>query len=369
MTTSSKPNGTQPLSFVKPPSARLLEQGLHELVVDEYGPFVGWEALGGEDDLNIRVTRAHGDVFLKVSWVDDFGFADFQTELTDYLSRQSPELPVPAIIPAISGARSIVSEQLTERPIHLRMTTFLEGRSARGVTLDPMALHAVGQVLARLDGALADLGEDAPNRPTNWNLLAAHDVLADLISENASGREGDSRLWGAVLDDFVATTLPRLAAWPAQLIHNDLNGSNLLLHAPTGEVTGIFDFGDVVSAPRVVDLAVAAAYLIDGSSSASLCRSLSAIVAGYQSHAPLSADEVAIIPEIMRARYAMALALNHARARTSDDPAYVQYVLRNAETSRAKLAVLTDAGSAQLAQEVVDSQTVSRRARHLKDSK
>jgi 4-aminobutyrate aminotransferase-like enzyme len=166
-----------------------------------------------------------------------------------------------------------------------------------------------------------------------------------LIPAKTSERDDDHRLWGAVLEEFVATTLPRLATWPTQLIHNDLNGSNLLLDPATGEVTGLFDFGDVVAAPRIVDLAVAAAYLVDGSSPASLFRSLAAIVAGYQSHTSLDSDEIAVLPEIIKARYAMALALNYARASTSDDPDYVRYVLRNAETSRAKLAALTNHGS------------------------
>jgi hydroxylysine kinase len=356
--------GHQPRSFVKPPSAGLLQEGLRGLVVDQYGPFLSWEALGGEDDLNVRVEKVDGDAFLKLSWVDDHGFADFQTELTDFLSKRVPALPVPAIIPTLSGVRSVVSDQLAERPVHLRMTTFLPGVSARGSTLNTVALTAVGRVLARLDDALAEFEQEVPSRPTNWNLMKAGELLADVIPELAAEREDDQRVWGAVIEDFVATTLPRLAALPAQLIHNDLNGSNLLLDPRTGEVAGLFDFGDVVVGPRAVDLAVAAAYLVDGSSPASLFGSLSAIVAGYQSHTRLGSDEIAIVPEIMKARYAMALALNHARASTSGDPDYVAYVLRNAETSRAKLAALTSPTSARLAHQFVDTQTTPPQERH-----
>jgi 4-aminobutyrate aminotransferase-like enzyme/Ser/Thr protein kinase RdoA (MazF antagonist) len=354
--------GHRPRSFVKPPSPRLLGPEFREFVAEQYGPFLGWQALGGEDDLNLRIERKGADAFLKVSWVDDHGFADFQTELTGFLSSQMPTLPVPAIIPTLSGARSVVGEQFAERPLHLRMTSFLPGVSARGVVMDSTALKRIGRLLARLDGALAELRQAVPSRPTNWNIMTAAELLGDVIPATASERQEDHRVWGAVLDDFVAETLPRLATWPNQLIHNDLNGSNLLLDPVTGEVTGLLDFGDVVEAPRVIDLAVAAAYLVDGSSPASLFASLSAIVAGYQSQSSLSSAEIAIVPEIMKARYAMALALNHARASTSDDPDYVRYVLRNAEPSRTKLAVLTNPLSSRLAHQFRETRTASARA-------
>src|SRR5262245_59605374 len=90
-------------SFAKPPAAALLAGGLRDVVTDHYGPFCDWRALGGEDDLNVRVTRSEDDVFLKVSWTDDPAFVNFQTELTDILSRHAPALPVPSVVPARNG--------------------------------------------------------------------------------------------------------------------------------------------------------------------------------------------------------------------------------------------------------------------------
>jgi 4-aminobutyrate aminotransferase-like enzyme len=326
-------------SFAIPPAAALLAEGLRDVVTHHYGHFRGWSALGGEDDLNVKVTRDRDDLFLKVSWADDPAFAQFQTELIDSLAHHTPALPVPIIVAARNGARAVITEQLADRPVHLRMTTFLPGMSARGTSLDHVALHCVGDVLARLDEALSHVDLDLPVRATNWDILRAGELLTDVIPDLAPAG-GEVRTWAMVLERFVVTTLPQLEALPTQLIHNDLNGSNLLLDAATGQVTGLLDFGDVVVAPSVVDLAVAAAYLVDDSSEDNLIGSLSALVAGYRSRTPLSPDEVALVPEIMMARHAMALALNHARAATSDNPDYIRYVLRNADSSRAKLAVL-----------------------------
>jgi hydroxylysine kinase len=328
-------------SFVTPPPASLGCE-LRRLVSRHYGPVGGWETLGGEDDLNVRVELPAGSAFLKVSWANGSGFADFQTRLICCLSTRTPALPVPAIIPTGDGAQSLVSDEITARPLHLRMTTFLTGASARGMSLSTGTLYAVGLTLARLDQALAELDMEIPDRPTNWNIMDAGSVLADLAPARGTDENAERRAWRAVVERFVDTSLPLVATWPRQVIHNDLNGSNLLLDRETGEVAGLLDFGDVASAPRVVDVAVAAAYLTDGSSVDAYLESLAALIAGYRSHSALSYDEVRVVPEIMKARYALALTLNCARAEASTDAGYIRYVHRNTTTSRAKLALLTD---------------------------
>jgi hydroxylysine kinase len=222
------------------------------------------------------------------------------------------------------------------------MTTLLPGVSARGLALDTSTVHAIGRTLAGLDEALAQVQADLPERPTNWDITTVGEVLTELIPPTVTAGNDDHRAWRDVVERFVGDHLPELATLPTQIIHNDLNGSNLLVDTGTHRVTGLFDFGDVVVAPRVVDLAVAAAYLVDGSSADTYVDSLGAMIAGYRSVAPVTARELELIPEIMKARYAMALLLNSARADTSEDAAYIQYVHRNTATSRAKLALLTE---------------------------
>lgn len=346
--------GPQLQPFAEPPSAEL-EDEFRELVATQYGPVKGWQILGGEEDFNARVERERGPALLKVSWADQYGFADFQTELIDYLSVQVPSLPVPAVIPTLHGARSLVSDRIDHRPLYIRMTTFLPGVSARGKALPFGLLYKIGELLARLDESLAKFPSGVPGRPTNWNIMSAGRVLADLVSAHVADRDEEHRTWGAVLEEFVGTTLPALAKWPAQVIHNDLNGSNLLLDFAAHEVTGLFDFGDVVEAPRIVDLAVAAAYLADGHSTETIFASLASIVGGYQSRSELTPEEVAIVPEIMKARCALALTLNHARAAAAEDPSHAQYVLRNSVHSRTKLAVLIDPAASRMGRRLAET--------------
>jgi Ser/Thr protein kinase RdoA (MazF antagonist) len=282
--------------------------------------------------------------------------------LIDYLSAQSPAMPVPTIIPTFSGARSVTSDQVADRPVHVRMTTFLPGMPARDGVLNAALLFDAGHLLARIDEALVRWEADLPERPSNWNIMDAVSVLDNPVSASTAAHDGDRRFWREVLEEFVNATLPNLREWPRQIIHNDVNGSNLLIDSSRQKITGLLDFGDVALAPRIVDLAVAAAYLVDGSSAEHLASSLMSIVDGYRSYAPLTSSELAVLPEIMRARYAFALTLNHARATEAEDATHIKYVLRNAGPSSRKLAVLSGHDTEDLVRRLIEAPSSDERS-------
>lgn len=332
------------LLFATPPAVTN-EAELHALVSELYGPIQSWFVLPGESDLNVRVALADGVGMLKVSDADGTGFAEFQTRLIEHLSVFRPELPVPRIIRTVDGNLEAVSNRGFDSQVHLRMTTFLPGVSARNVTLSPSLMWSIGATQARLHQAFVSFDTVLPERPTNWDLLAIKDRMV-------TGRQSDSeeqRQWDMILTEFGSTCLPRLRQLPVQFIHNDINGSNLLVDPSATSVTGVFDMGDVSIAPRVVDIGVAGAYLVDDSRLGTLTDSLAALVHGYHSVWPLEPDEVELVPQIMKARYALALTLNSARAEAAHaDPAYVEYVTRNSEGSRRRLAAVLAAPTADL---------------------
>ena len=67
----------------------------------------------------------------------------------------------------------------------------------------------------------------------------------------------------AVLDRFEQRVTPELAAVRAQVVHNDLAPTNVLVD-DTLAVTGITDFGDMTHTALVCDLGVAAADVLSG---------------------------------------------------------------------------------------------------------
>ena len=75
--------------------------------------------------------------------------------------------------------------------------------------------------------------------------------------------ESEARIGTALSRQFRSHALPKLPHLRAQVIHNDLNPHNVLVSPDDHDrIAGIIDFGDMVHAPLINNLAVAAAYQI-----------------------------------------------------------------------------------------------------------
>lgn len=133
-------------------------------------------------------------------------------------------------------------------------------------------------------------------------------------------------------EDWRALAAPRLGKLRRQVIHNDFNPSNILA-AEDGTITGIIDFGDVIDAPLICDLATAIAYREPQHGFDAL---VATAVAAYGRNIPLLEEEVAILPILVRARAAMVIAITHWRA--EQDPRNRDYLLRNAPLASRLLA-------------------------------
>ena len=126
---------------------------------------------------------------------------------------------------------------------------------------------------------------------------------------------------GRVLDDFETHALPRFPELRAQVIHSDLNPDNVLTAAGDDErVAGVIDFGDMLHAPLVADVAIGACYLraMEGNPLAKVAE----FVAGYDSVTPLELAEIDLILDLIRARIAASVTILSWRLsmRGEDDP-------------------------------------------------
>jgi len=161
--------------------------------------------------------------------------------------------------------------------------------------------------------------------------------LLDHITE----RERRELAQGA-LDRFERDAKPRLAALPAQPIHNDFNIYNVLVDpADTDRIAGILDFGDMVRAPAIDDLAVAAAYQV-GTGDDPLAD-IAPFVAAYHGVRPLQPPEVEMLFNLIVARLVMVVAISGWRAERH--PENAAYLLRNNPLSWARLAACERVGT------------------------
>lgn len=127
---------------------------------------------------------------------------------------------------------------------------------------------------------------------------------------------------------------PALPGLRAQAIHNDLNLYNVLVDPRDHDViAGILDFGDMVRAPLVNDLAVAASYQLEPG--ADPLAPAIRFAAAYHAVSPLQEAELDVLFDLMMARLAMVVAIGGWRAARYPDNA--DYILRNNALSWARL--------------------------------
>jgi Ser/Thr protein kinase RdoA (MazF antagonist) len=143
------------------------------------------------------------------------------------------------------------------------------------------------------------------------------------------------------LDRFDAQAAPALPGLRRQVIHNDLNPHNIIVaEAPASHITGIIDFGDMVRAPLVNDVATAASYHV-AQGEGPLGNALAAIRA-YHAVRPLEAAEIGLLPLLIATRNILTLAITAWRASLYPDNR--DYILRNVPAATAALRKLADLG-------------------------
>ncbi|RTE07084.1 phosphotransferase [Paenibacillus whitsoniae] len=96
--------------------------------------------------------------------------------------------------------------------------------------------------------------------------------------------------------------IPFIRSLPHQLVHGDINGSNMLIDEE-GQLAAILDFEFVTRDVRVMELAVCLSDLIDPSRSESELRhQCDAFCAGYRQHIQLSHAEMRVLPLLIELR-------------------------------------------------------------------
>ncbi|WP_299756050.1 aminotransferase class III-fold pyridoxal phosphate-dependent enzyme [uncultured Chloroflexus sp.] len=253
--------------------------------------------LPGEYDLNFLVTATDGAQYvLKVMRPDcDPALVEMQCAALEHLCRMAPELPVPRLVRSTGGEPFVV-----EAGRLVWLITAVPGELYATFRPHTAALRAdVGRQAARLDQALAGFAHPLLDRPLKWNLLQAEWATTEL----AAIADAEQRQLAAAALAAYNQIRPALLALPHTPIHNDLNDYNLLVTADgRGQfaISGLLDFGDLCAAPRVCEVAIAAAYAILDQPNP--LRALSEIVTGYHAVWPLGAAEIDLIWPLVRTR-------------------------------------------------------------------
>lgn len=322
-----------------------------ELADRVYGLKGTLKLLNGERDANFLIRSSCGAFVLKfINPAEDPGVISFQTQALLHIERHGAHLPVPRVLPALSGEvepKVLVSEQT----LTLRTVSYLDGISQNLGKPSVALMRELGTSLAEINLALNDFQHPAAHRDLLWDVGHAERIRPYLDNLDID----QLPLVCALLDSYETSVKPRLAKLRAQVIHNDLNPHNVMLDCETASrVAAIIDFGDALHAPLINELGTALSYQFDADATDPLWQ-IKAFVAAYHAKIPLQREELAVLGDLIAMRMAMAITI--AQWRASLYPENRTYVLRNLRTTWRNLQCLTALPEGLLTQSLINACT------------
>ncbi len=291
------------------PVPRLAEDAVAALLREQYGVDGPLRRLAGERDLNHAVGADH---VLKVqNATDGEDVIEMSSLAIAELVRRDPDLPVARIVPTRTGALWLPVMDAAGRTCFARLFTLLRGHHPGPDELDERGLYGWARVVARVGRGLRGFFHAAARYEIAWDIARAPLQRAGIGVVPEGGRE----VVALALDRFDAHVAPVLGGLRAQVVHNDMGRTNVLVD-DSGAVSGIIDFGDMTHTALVCDLAVAMAEVLNGRANA--LSAAPAMIAGYRSVTPLEPDEAAVLADLIAARLAITAVILSKHVRDDD---------------------------------------------------
>lgn len=294
--------------------------------------------LAAERDQNCCIEQADGQRFVfKISNQSESApVVDFQIAALNYVAESSPALPIPRVVPTLSGKSCENVTWQDGSTTLVRMLSYLDGVQIKETIRTSAQRRTMATCLARLDLALQGFSHPAASHDLLWNVSAAHRLTEQLESVIDPER---SRLAGKFMARFQQHVLPYLPALRAQVIHNDFHLYNVLVALEEQDrITGIIDFGDLLYAPLVGEVATAAAFHMAGC--ADPFEGPAEFVAAYHRTLALTAAEQEIVTDLMATRHLITALISEWRAVRY--PHNRDYILRHNPAAWEALSQMAD---------------------------
>ena len=330
------------LDAISSPQPQFSEKATKHVLATEFGLEGELSPLVSERDQNFRVTAADGRqfVFKIANSAESSVTTDFQIKALLHIEQKRCSVATPRIERTLAGNDSALIRDGDAAHV-CRVVSYLRGTLVSELAMSPQLARNLGETAARLDLALTDFEHPGDSPLLLWDLQRAAG-LRELLPyiEEAALRAAIT----ACLDDFDTRVAPALPVLRRQVIHSDLHGDNVLAGGDhENAIAGVIDFGDMVRAPLIMELAVAASYL--RSAQSDTLSLIAPFVVAYNSVITLQADELELLFDLVRARLAATISILRWRvAQRGEDDEYASLHLQGESDAEAFLLRLDSLG-------------------------
>ena len=309
------------MKFLDRSNPQFSDDDVWRIVTELFGIDGDFSALSSERDQNVRIIANDGAQFvLKIAHADEaVGVIDFQTKALQHLAAVAPTLPVPRVVPTVAGEPYTTVTHADGKRHLVRVVTYLAGAVVDHRHSSGELRRNIGRFLAQTDLALRSFFHPSARHEMLWDITQS----AQLRPYTKHIRDASARqLIEQTLDHFLTVTMPALGKTRHQVIHADAHGGNLLCDPDNrAQVVGLLDFGDMIYAPLVIELAIAAN--LRGVSADRMVDAVCHTVSAFDSVLPLEEAEVDLIYDCIMARLAITAVIMAWRdAETPEQPAY-----------------------------------------------
>ena len=335
------------------PPPELQREEIERLLDREYGLSGVLTPLVSERDQNFRLDAVNGGRFVVkiANAAEATVVTEFQIAALRHLELANCPVLVPRVVPAMNGDYATSIMVGTTGHI-VRVVTWVAGTPLGAGRPDTRLARVLGESLAQLDAGLRGFEHPGERQELLWDMQRASELRDQIIhAPEPALRERLARCF----DEFEARALPAFHALRHQVIHNDLNPGNVLVSgADAPSVSGVIDFGDMLRAPLVVDVAIAASYLRSDADAA--LEPAAALAAGFAEVTPLDDDEVMLLRDLMRTRLATSITMMYWRtASRTDADEYLRKTLQDERSAERFLDRLEGVTADQFAELVRDA--------------
>ncbi|MGG4605111.1 phosphotransferase [Paenalcaligenes sp. Me131] len=288
------------------------------------------KALSGERDRNFMV-RSDAGRCLTLKFINHAESTEeiaMQVAVLKHFAEHHFEREVPVHIPSSLTSQDWLDIELSDGAVRVRAYSYLDGSPGSQLKAEPEVWRDIGRATAQLTCAMQPFTHVGAHRPFLWDVTQLP-LLKPMLSviEQPALHDAVQRF----MQQFEQQIQPFLQTLPQQVIHNDLSPSNMLSCAEGRRVVGVLDFGDMVYAPRIAELAVAASYQM--SRGENPLAVLDAVMAGYGEVLELTEQERTAVIDLVMARLVQRIVITSWRA--AQFPANSTYILRSRSEAEA----------------------------------